>query len=143
VAWILPAGNQACRRVLAAPGAPAPMGGTNEFTLGELSQQINSAREMSDESKRVRELAFSYHRWAFSSATVLLALFAASMSYLRFTGRASLFISAAVGLFGYYVLLYFARVAALEGSSACGASGRMNSPPLGDRSLGSSSSCGS
>jgi hypothetical protein len=122
MAWMIPAGNQAfrtvlLRAVLAMPDAPAPMRGTNEFTLGELSQQINSAREMPSESKRVRELTFSYHqRWAFSCATVLLALFAASMSYLRSTGRARLFIFAAVGLFGYYVLLYFGRAAALLGT---------------------------
>ncbi len=122
MAWILPAGNQAfrtvtLRTVLAMPDAPAPMRGTNEFTLGELSQQINSARETPSESKRVRELTFAYHlRWAFSCATVVLALFAASMSYLRSTGRASLFIFAVVGLFGYYVLLYFGRAAALLGT---------------------------
>jgi lipopolysaccharide export LptBFGC system permease protein LptF len=116
MAWMLPAGNQAFRAVLSMPDNPAPRRGVNEFTLGELSQQINSARETPSESEPVRELAFAYHqRWAFSFATVMLALFAVSMSYQRSTGRASLFIFAAVGLFGYYVLLFFGRAAALLG----------------------------
>jgi lipopolysaccharide export LptBFGC system permease protein LptF len=46
----------------------------------------------------------------------MLALFAASMSYLRSTGRASLFIFAAVSVFCYYVLLYFGRAAVLLGT---------------------------
>src|SRR5205807_6472380 len=85
--------------------------------LGGLSQEINTGGKTPDAWMRVRVLAFAYHeRWAFSCATVILALFAASIGYRRSTGRASLFIFAAVGLFGYYVLLFFGGAAVLHGT---------------------------
>jgi hypothetical protein len=72
------------------------MRGVNELTLGELRERIGAYRRtgLVNGNGHVldsdpRELAYSYHqRWALSCATVILAMFALSMTQRMVMGWA-------------------------------------------------------
>jgi lipopolysaccharide export LptBFGC system permease protein LptF len=141
LAWIVPASNQTfrivtARAVWAIPDSRPPMKGLNELTLGELRQQMRArCGWVAGECAGGRNLAFTYHeRWSLSAATLVLSLFAASLSALISAsqsgpsaawqrrsisaGRIVRFTCGAIGVFGYYALMYCGRSAALVGAAS-------------------------
>jgi hypothetical protein len=127
LAWIVPSANQEFRQVVfghaAGNDGAVVMKGVNELTLGELRERIGTYRRagLVPRNGRIldsdlRELAYSYHlRWALSSATVILAMFALSMAQRMVTGW--VVGPGALGtLLIYYVLLWSGRAAVLQHS---------------------------
>jgi lipopolysaccharide export LptBFGC system permease protein LptF len=93
------------------------------LTLGELSERIGAYRgtgvvrrdgQVLDSDPR--ELAYSYHqRWALSCASVILAMFALSMTQRMVTGWV-VGLGALGTLLIYYVLLWSGRAGVLQHS---------------------------
>jgi hypothetical protein len=95
--------------------------GINELTLGELSQQIDSYRRtgtvtdlLDANSISGALLSYSYHmRWALSCATLVLALFALSVTRRIVAGWTTV-LAAFGACFSYYVFMWAGRAAALQ-----------------------------
>ena len=95
--WMIPPGSRAYHAAFSIPQATR---GLNEFTLGELSRQIDSyVGTPMAKSGLVRDLTFTYQqKWALSAATVVLALFAVSMARWLSAGWLKPFLLAGAGL---------------------------------------------
>ena len=127
LAWIVPSANQQFRQVVfghvSGNDGAIVMKGVNELTLSELSERIGAYRRTGVVRRDgqvldadPRELAYSYHqRWALSCASVILAVFALSMTQRMVTGWV-----AGLGALGtlliYYVLLWSGRAGVLQHS---------------------------
>jgi lipopolysaccharide export LptBFGC system permease protein LptF len=111
LAWILPTANVEFRRQRFHQEGTIERKNLNELTLGELGQQIDSDRRS---GLWVGNLLFSYHeRWAFSCATVVLALFALSVTrYL--VARWTVALAAFGTYLCYYAILWGGRAAAMQ-----------------------------
>ena len=118
MAWAIPAGNQAFRTIVLASDGYEPIKGDNELTIGELNRRIDSYRGTPMEgSSLVRRLKYTYHqRWALVGATLVLAMFGAATATRLSSRRLWPFVISPIGLFGYYVLLFLGRAAALNGT---------------------------
>jgi hypothetical protein len=127
LAWVVPLANQEFRQVVfghvSENDGAVLMKGVNELTLGELSERIGAYRgtgvvrrdgQVLDSDPR--ELAYSYHqRWALSCASVILAMFALSMTQRMVTGWV-VGLGALGTLLIYYVLLWSGRAGVLQHS---------------------------
>jgi len=120
MAWIRPAANQAFReftfsriaRDRNAPTDTALPRGTNELTLAELRQRMDSPHAHHID----RNIAFTYHMvWALPWATLALALFALSINswHIRSISLAVIGFSTYLG---YYLVLVAGRTYALDGT---------------------------
>jgi hypothetical protein len=123
MAWVMPLANREFRHLVFQNDVRRGVilaKGINELTLGELSQQIDSRRTggvtdlIGADSVSDVVLSYSYHqRWALSGATLVLALFALSVTRRIVAGWTTAL--AAVGVcFGYYVVMWAGRAAALQ-----------------------------
>ena len=115
-AWILPSANQEFREAVFGQthSAVPVMKGLNELTLGELSERLRSSSRTGLIDWDPRVLAYTYHmRWAFSCATLVLALFALAMAR-RIVARWAVALAAVCACFSYYVLMWFGRAGALQ-----------------------------
>ena len=109
--WIVPMANHEFRVLASGQDRSLLWKSINELTLGELSQRIDSNRRA---GLWEGNLLFSYHqRWALSCATLVLALFALSVTR-RFAGRWTAALAALATCFSYYWLIWTGRAAALE-----------------------------
>ena len=115
LAWIGPLANQEFRQLAFGQKGSTFSKGFNELTLGELRQQIDSYRRVGlIESSSDTELWYTYHmRWALSCATLVLALFAVSVTR-RIVARWIVALAAFGACFSYYCLLWIGRAAALQ-----------------------------
>jgi hypothetical protein len=121
MAWILPLANQQARELFFGPVGTNLMKGVNELTLGELGREIDSYRRTGVWSTNLimgpevlQDLRFSYHvRWALSCGTLVLALFALSVTR-RIVARWTVALAALGAFSGYYWLLWIGRKAALQ-----------------------------
>jgi len=127
LAWVVPLANQEFRQVVfrhvSGNDGAVVMKGVNELTLSELSERIGAYRrtgvlrrdgQILDSDPR--ELAYSYHqRWALSCASVILAVFALSMTQRMVTGWV-VGLGALGTLLIYYVLLWSGRAGVLQHS---------------------------
>ena len=121
MAWIRPAANQAFREFTfsriardwnASTRRPPPKG-TNELTLAELRQRMDS-RPHADHI--ARDIAFTYHMvWALPWATLVLALFALTINRWQIR-RISLCVIGFSTYLGYYLVLLAGRAYALDGT---------------------------
>jgi hypothetical protein len=115
IARMAPSANQAFR--VSVMGERARTRGANELTLGELRQLIGRGsreRGVLVLPTDPRDLAFGYYfRWAITGATPVLAAFALTVVRLR-PGLPRAMILVGFALFGYYELMQFARMAALN-----------------------------
>jgi lipopolysaccharide export LptBFGC system permease protein LptF len=110
VVWILPVANHEFRQLVFGQERLVSKG-INELTLGELGQQIESDRRS---GLPVGRLLFTYHmRFALSCATLVLALFALSVTR-HLVARWTVALAAFGTCFGYYAMLWTARAAALQ-----------------------------
>jgi lipopolysaccharide export LptBFGC system permease protein LptF len=108
LAWILPAVNVTFQREIFGSILTK---GLNELTLGELRDEIDSYRRS---GLWDTHLLVSYHvRWALSCATLVLALFALSVTQ-RLVARWAITLAAFGACFSYYLLLWLGRAAALQ-----------------------------
>jgi hypothetical protein len=108
LAWILPAVNVAFQRDIF---GGIPTMGVNELTLGELRQEIESYRRS---GLWDTYLLVSYHmRWALSCATLVLAIFALSVTR-RIVAGWTVALAAFGACFSYYCLMWVGRAAALQ-----------------------------
>jgi lipopolysaccharide export LptBFGC system permease protein LptF len=109
--WIVPMANQEFRQLVFGRDGATVWKGINELTLGELSQQIDSDRRS---GLWVGHLLVSYHmRWALSCATLVLALFALSVTR-HLVARWTVALAAFGICLGYYALLWAGRGAAVQ-----------------------------
>ena len=109
--WILPEANQEFRRLVFGQDGRFLVNGTNELTLAELSGRIDAYRRS---GLWPNALLFAYHeRWALPFATLVLALFALSVTR-RLAARWSVSLAAFGIFFCYYALTWTARAAALQ-----------------------------
>jgi hypothetical protein len=127
LAWIVPLANQEFRQVVfghvSGNDGAVVMKGVNELTLSELSERIGAyhrtgvvRRDGQVLDSDPRELAYSYHqRWALSCASVILAVFALSMTQRMVTGWV-VGLGALGTLLSYYVLLWSGRAGVLQHS---------------------------
>ena len=122
MAWIMPLANHEFRQLASENDARrVVLKGINELTLGELSQRIDSYRrtgtvtDLPDAySISGALLSYSYHmRWALSWATLVLALFALSVTQRIRAGWTSA-LAAFGACFSYYVFMWAGRAAALQ-----------------------------
>jgi len=122
MAWIMPLANHEFRQLASENDARrVVLKGINELTLGELSQRIDSYRrtgtvtDLPDGySISGALLSYSYHmRWALSWATLVLALFALSVTQRIRAGWTSA-LAAFGACFSYYVFIWVGRAAALQ-----------------------------
>jgi Lipopolysaccharide export system permease LptF/LptG len=115
LAWIGPLANQEFRQLAFGQERSIVSKGFGELTLGELSQQIDSYRRVGlIKSSSDSELWYTYHmRWALSCATLVLALFALSVTR-RLVARWTVALAAFGACFSYYWLLWIGRAAALQ-----------------------------
>jgi hypothetical protein len=115
LAWIVPLANQEFRQLASGHERAIDPKGFNELTLGELSQQIDLYRRVGlIKSSSDSELWYTYHmRWALSCATLVLALFAVSVTR-RIVARWTVALAAFGAYFSYYWLLWIGRAAALQ-----------------------------
>jgi Lipopolysaccharide export system permease LptF/LptG len=123
--WILPSANQQFRQVVfghvSGNDGAIVMKGVNELTLSELSERIGAYRRTGAVPRNghvldsdPRELSYSYHqRWALSCATVILAMFALSMTQ-RLVGGWVVGLGALSTILIYYVLLWSGRAGVLQ-----------------------------
>ena len=115
LAWMIPVAEQAFSRSFVGRDA---VKGPQEMTISELRQRIDSyaATPMAG-SRMVRALKFSYYqRWALSSATLVIPLFALSLVPRRYAGRLNPFWVVVGICFVYYQLLNFARETGTSGA---------------------------
>jgi len=109
LAWVVPSAQKEFRQA----GLRQTMANdVNELTLGELSERlrVSSRTALLDRPA----LAYTYHmRWAFSCATLVLALFALAMTR-RIVARWAVALAAVSACFGYYVLMWIGRAGALQ-----------------------------
>jgi len=114
MAWIMPLANHEFRQLASENDARrVVLRGINELTLGELSQRIDSSRRMGTVID-LPLLSYSYHmRWALSSATLVLALFALSVTRRIVAGWTTA-LAAFGACFSYYVVMWAGRAAALQ-----------------------------
>ncbi len=109
--WLVPMANQEFRQLVFGQDSSLLWKSENELTLGELSQRIDSRRRA---GLWEGNLLFSYHqRWALSCATLVLALFALSVTR-RLAARWTAALAALGTCFSYYWLIWTARAAALQ-----------------------------
>jgi len=116
LAWILPTANAEFRRQRLHQEGTIERKNLNELTLGELGQQIDSDRRAGSRSANLPFLYHAYHvRWALSGATIVLVVFALSLTR-RLVARWTVSFAAFAACFGYYALLSAGREAALQGT---------------------------
>lgn len=113
--WITPLANQEFRQLAFGQERTMVPKEFNTLTLGELSQQIDAYRRVGlIKSSSDSELWYTYHmRWALSCATLVLALFAVSVTR-RVVARWAVALAAFGACFIYYCLLWIGRAAALQ-----------------------------
>ncbi|HEY3043884.1 MAG TPA: LptF/LptG family permease [Vicinamibacterales bacterium] len=115
LAWIMPLANQEFSQLAFGQERAIVSRGFNVRTLGELSQQIDSYRRVGlIKSSSDSELWYTYHmRWALSCATLVLTLFALSVTR-RIVAGWTVALAAFGACFSYYCLLWVGRAAALQ-----------------------------
>ena len=119
LAWIVPLANQAFRQLVFEQAGAIVLKGINELTIGELSQQIDSYRRTGMptgliDSPSVSVLSYTYHmRWALSCSTLVLALFALSVTRRLVHGWA-VALAAFGACFSYYWIMWAGRAAAMQ-----------------------------
>jgi hypothetical protein len=110
VAWLMPAGNQAFRELVAGTRL---VRGLNELTLGELaSADPTRVMRLISGGVTARRLAWEFHlRVALACAPLALGLFSLGVTAARRKDYGPVTMSAAalIAAFGYYVLLFTAR----------------------------------
>ena len=128
LAWIMPLANREFRQLVfqndvrrfERDGVILAKG-INELTLGALSQRIDSYRRTGTVTDLLDAnsiggalLSYSYHmRWALSCATLVLALFALSVTRRIVAGWTTA-LAAFGACFSYYVVMWAGRAAALQ-----------------------------
>ena len=111
--WIVPMANQEFRVLVSGQDRSLLWKGINELSLGELSERIDANRRA---GLWEGNLLFTYHaRWALSCATLVLALFALSVTR-RLVRRWTVALAAFGTYVGYYWLSWAGRAAALQDS---------------------------
>ncbi len=118
LASIVPAASHAWRDAYLGHEAANFMKSPSQMTLGELSQQIDAYKSTAMAGSSVaRDMSFTYHsRWALSCATLVLAVFALTVSRRRRAGWLMSFIPPFGVCFGYYAVLFYGRNAGLQGT---------------------------
>jgi hypothetical protein len=115
--WGIPAANQSFRVSMAREhGMPRmPQRGPAEMTLGELHQQMNSAKAMKTVRSDWRMLEFTFHwRFAFACASLALTMLVVALHRCG-APRLSMRLGAAPIVLVYYVLMFVGREYAIAG----------------------------
>jgi hypothetical protein len=120
--WLVPAANQAFRvYVWQDIGQLPPPRGENELSINELGRLVEDGHGRgfplgSYEWHHVNRLRFDYHsRWAISFASLALAIVALSVVARRSVRPWTAGAMVCGAVVGYYVLVYFGRLFALDG----------------------------